>query len=355
MSVPDPATVDWVPLWPTGITVPPIQPSVRVYRSTAQVIGGGWSPLIFDSVRWDTGSPLQWSASFPTRLTCQIAGTYFIWGMVQLNAAAVGGLNRMAGIRLNGSIFISEGGMIGATIAAGGSNPHAAASSIHQLNVGDYVELTYLQDSGSNVNTEVSSATGRYGVEFAMALVGGMQGPPGPGTPSYGISLPASPVDGQEAILVDSISNPTYQWRFRYNAGSTSAYKWEFIGGADASARVYTAETTTTTGTWLDLATVGPRIVVPRAGEYNVMSSAMGIHTAAGGQIWISNYIGTVTAGSGRSLQIPAANNTEPFGVAEDRFTLAANDELRVRYHNSTAGTATWHTRWLRVVPVRVS
>ena len=42
----------------------------------------------------------------------------------------------------------------------------------------------------------------------------------------YGTTLPASPVDGQEAILVDSVTNPTYQWRFRYNAGSTSAYKW---------------------------------------------------------------------------------------------------------------------------------
>src|SRR6516164_9624771 len=52
----------------------------------------------------------------------------------------------------------------------------------------------------------------------------------------YGTTLPASPVDGQEAILVDSITNPTYQWRLRYNAGSTSAYKWEFVGGPDSSA-----------------------------------------------------------------------------------------------------------------------
>ena len=51
---------------------------------------------------------------------------------------------------------------------------------------------------------------------------------------SYNTSLPTSPVDGQEAILVDSVTNPTYIWHFRYNAGSTSAYKWEFIGGAPA-------------------------------------------------------------------------------------------------------------------------
>jgi hypothetical protein len=55
--------------------------------------------------------------------------------------------------------------------------------------------------------------------------------------PAYGITLPAAPVDGQEAILVDSLTVPTYTWRFRYNAGSTSAYKWEFIGGAPSAAK----------------------------------------------------------------------------------------------------------------------
>src|SRR5215471_11591990 len=41
---------------------------------------------------------------------------------------------------------------------------------------------------------------------------------------SYGTTLPSNPVDGQEAVLVDSVTAPTYQWRFRYNAQSTSAY-----------------------------------------------------------------------------------------------------------------------------------
>src|SRR6516165_9884547 len=52
----------------------------------------------------------------------------------------------------------------------------------------------------------------------------------------YGTSLPASPFDGQEAILVDSVTNPSYQWRFRFNAGSTSAYKWECVGATPLGA-----------------------------------------------------------------------------------------------------------------------
>jgi hypothetical protein len=70
---------------------------------------------------------------------------------------------------------------------------------------------------------------------------------------AYGTTLPAAPFDGQEAILVDSLTNPNYQWRFRYNAGSSSAYKWEFIGGPPK----FTAGVSPTTG-----------IVAPRAGDY---------------------------------------------------------------------------------------
>jgi hypothetical protein len=34
---------------------------------------------------------------------------------------------------------------------------------------------------------------------------------------SYGTKLPGSPVDGELAGLVDSVINPSFQWRFRYN------------------------------------------------------------------------------------------------------------------------------------------
>jgi hypothetical protein len=48
--------------------------------------------------------------------------------------------------------------------------------------------------------------------------------------PDPATTLP-SPSHGLVALLVDSTTNPSYQWRFRYNANSTSPYKWEFVGG----------------------------------------------------------------------------------------------------------------------------
>jgi hypothetical protein len=177
--IPDPALNDWVPIYSQGPQMS--QYSTRVYRSTPQSVGAAWAFMSFDSVRWDKGG--MWNASNPTRLTCQYAGTYAIWGMVQLAAAtAAVGSYRMCGIRLNGTQFISEGGPVGFQAVASNA-PHAAAFTLHDLAVGDYVELSYGQDSGANVNTETSDATKRYGVEFAMALVGGPQGPAGVGVP----------------------------------------------------------------------------------------------------------------------------------------------------------------------------
>ena len=49
--------------------------------------------------------------------------------------------------------------------------------------------------------------------------------------PLFGGQLSQDQVDGQEAILVDNVANPIYQWRFRYNASSTSPFKWELVGG----------------------------------------------------------------------------------------------------------------------------
>lgn len=98
-----------------------------------------------------------------------------------------------------------------------------------------------------------------------------------PAGPTYGTTLPASPNNGQEAILVDSLTNPSYQWRFRYNANSTSAYKWEFIGGApkifnyDQGGALMSNAAFTQSGSsrwWVNAA--GTIFLVPRSGDYRV-------------------------------------------------------------------------------------
>src|SRR4030095_11342304 len=43
-------------------------------------------------------------------------------------------------------------------------------------------------------------------------------------------ALPGSPFDGQEIYYLADATNSVI-WHLRYRAGSSSAYKWEFIGG----------------------------------------------------------------------------------------------------------------------------
>jgi hypothetical protein len=172
--------------------------------------------------------------------------------------------------------------------------------------------------------------------------------------PAYGTTLPASPTDGQEAILVDSITNPTYQWRFRYNAGSTSAYKWEFIGGSDVLVLIATQETTTSTG-FTDLATVGPSFVVPRAGDYDVWAGlALGNSTAdQAAQAGVA--LGAGTPVNAALAYAPVANALTSVGLSEKQAAVAASTELRMRYALTGTGTAIFRARWMRVRPVRVS
>jgi hypothetical protein len=85
---------------------------------------------------------------------------------------------------------------------------------------------------------------------------------------NYGTTLPSSPYNGQEYTLVDSVTLPNYQWRFRYNANHTGdAYKWEYVGGA-AWVAVDSTTQSIPTATWLK----GFTLSIPRNGFYVIQA-----------------------------------------------------------------------------------
>lgn len=81
----------------------------------------------------------------------------------------------------------------------------------------------------------------------------------------YGVTLPASPTNAQEFILVDSVTNPSWQHRFRFNGNSLSTFAWEYSGGTPISISGISGSSASTAGTNLP-----GSITVPRAGEYDV-------------------------------------------------------------------------------------
>lgn len=169
-------------------------------------------------------------------------------------------------------------------------------------------------------------------------------------------SLPGSPYDGQVIVYQADATNGIY-WLLRYRSGSASSYKWEFIGGPPLFAEVTTDEGTAS-ATYVALATAGPSITVPLAGDYGVEIGSTGYSTTAACNNLHSYDIGGTGAvdADATQLQQPTTLGSTIGSVSRLRRKtgLAASTALVSKYRRATAGTAQFSNRWMRVTPVRV-
>lgn len=96
------------------------------------------------------------------------------------------------------------------------------------------------------------------------------------------VVLPPSPSDGEVAYF---LADETYgiEWAFKYRAGASSLYKWEFIGGSYLSAYVNetdpwaNAASPGFSASYIDIpgGAVGPTLTVPLEGDYEIVHEAM--------------------------------------------------------------------------------
>lgn len=170
---------------------------------------------------------------------------------------------------------------------------------------------------------------------------------------SIGTTLPASPNDGDEAILVDSTTAPTYAWRFRYDASVTDANKWIFIGGAPITVTSPATNYTQTPGTTYVNLTNRVNVTVPRAGLYVYKLTVDGI-PAAGAQGWVAVKEGSTAASDARSTNPRLVSNSFSGTRYFRTGSLSASDVLEAQVRTST-GTVTIGAVDLDVVPVRVA
>lgn len=167
-------------------------------------------------------------------------------------------------------------------------------------------------------------------------------------------ALPGSPVDGQEIVLTDSPTAPTYRWRLRYNA-SSAAKRWEYVGGTPAEARVATSETTTTIGSYVNLGTAGPLFTVPLLGDYGVRFGATFLDSAAESQLNIGVGVGDFSSPLFEARGHISANNYHLTVSGEAVLVgLTAGQVIRAKYQHALAGTLTVLNRYLYVTPIRL-
>lgn len=174
-------------------------------------------------------------------------------------------------------------------------------------------------------------------------------------------SLPASPVDGQEVyFLADATNGVT--WHLRYRAGSTSGYKWEYLGGSPLTAAVDTSEQHPgANGTWQNLATNGPSIVLPLSGDYFTEYTLQAQKTKAELQ---NCYIGPAIGDTSPGVNVGYADavaSVSPAGNIGGQYrlnSLTGGTTLKLRYYaGNNSGTApfmAFSQRRLAITPIRV-
>jgi len=156
----------------------------------------------------------------------------------------------------------------------------------------------------------------------------------------YGTTFPAAPIDGQEYVLVDSLTAPSFRWRFRYNASATTN-KWEFLGGSPLSYSQGSA-LSIPANAWTNVA--AGTLLVKRAGVYLVKATATlynpNATTAAAATL--SLYKNAAAGGNALLHAAPMtvyASGRGQVSVPEHVETLAANDLIGVMGFTDLANT----------------
>jgi hypothetical protein len=164
---------------------------------------------------------------------------------------------------------------------------------------------------------------------------------------AIGTVLPASPVDGQEFILTDSLTAPTYTWHLRYMAAKASN-RWVFVGGAPMKHYIAAAQGTSSAA-YTNLATDGPVLPpVPVFGEYLVEYSAL------------CSVSGGATTGLGAHLSGTLINDHQQtlsgVGFAGDHAGAFAQNSnaggIFKLLYKTNANTATFSYRMLKATPI---
>ena len=177
---------------------------------------------------------------------------------------------------------------------------------------------------------------------------------------TYSATPPASPADGDEWVLPVDATNGV-MWRFRYNASSGSAYKWEFVGGisiqvsGDSNTLLQSLTQIGVTGYYYWNNASG-KVTVPRAGVYRLQATAFIAYSTASAQATLAaaNVTSSVVpiGNSRRDSHLDATVTFTTLATA-DQATFAANDVVAPVFSGSANYTV--RAQSFDVLPARVS
>lgn len=162
-------------------------------------------------------------------------------------------------------------------------------------------------------------------------------------------SPPANPIDGDTWTFQSGVNGEN--WTFRYNASSTSTYKWEFIGGPEVVVNDDGTVTTTSASYAVPTAGTGAQLTLTavRAGDYIVGHSGYTFNSGAN-----ANLVGLRATGASDVNLFTAQGTNIPYGGEKRMNGVSAGGTIQpIVAVNGGTGTYAWRVLWVR--PVRVA
>lgn len=191
----------------------------------------------------------------------------------------------------------------------------------------------------AEINSLVPALIAAHGPKVTASVISG--GPP------------ASPSDGDIWIALAAGASGE-NWAFRYNSGSASVYKWEFIGGSKVELFRNVSDLYTSNSTWINDVNLG-NLTIPRAGEYIIAASGNAGASASGAQtltfgLW---YNGAISGSDLGGMAAAAASYRVQFAF-ELPASVSAGSTVGLAMWDNSASSFTMMARSFSIIPRRI-
>jgi hypothetical protein len=250
---------------------------------------------------------------------------------------------------------------ISAKGAANGYAPLDASSKVPLANLPPVSGVDYIGDWAAPTAYKKGDVVHYNGNDYmAVNDSTGVAPPAAAVIPSGGASvvtsLPATPFDGQEVVLVDSLTVPTYGWRLKYVASITDAYKWVYSGGSALRIKDDTlgakAAPTAFSVAW------APSLSIPRSGIYRISYGVFLYHTggAGGYAAWgVRVGGGAMDANDAGQVHIDASGSVYGNTLMNEREKTCVAGQA-VDFLVLSNGPDTYYSqKFVDIVPMRIS
>lgn len=169
-------------------------------------------------------------------------------------------------------------------------------------------------------------------------------------------AIPSSPVDGMEIYYADAtmLSNLN-GWHLKYVSAAAGLNKWFFVGGSSLGSKVNTEEGTAAVP-YVNLATVGPDVVIPLTGIYDIRfgcGAICGDDEDAQAGVGIGNFVAPFTSCFEASSKSGLDGGVESHTLNGEAYSVAmtAGDTIRMRYGTVGGANVDFRRRWLSITP----